>query len=763
MIKLLLLLISPTIASTYHDISIAAANAASFLNTAHVSFSNQDLSCVQIPGANLSQSVCYSTNFWQADLRGVNFTRANLINANLRHTLMEDITFGEYAYLAFPKNVINCCYSTNGQWFAVANSNDVIVHNGKTLKTAMTLTGHTEYVRSIAFSPDGNKIASGSADHTIRLWDHMSGLTMHTLTGHNDLVMSVVFNPNGKQIVSGSFDKTIRIWDCLTGLAHQVLIAHTGIVSSVVFSPDGKYLASGSFDNTIRLWDPIQGQTIQILMGHSENVNSIAFSPDSLSIISGSDDQTCRLWDLKSEQTTQILSGHGSDINSVIFSPDGTQMASASSDGTVRLWDRLSGQTDQILKGHKAEVHTVVFSPDGKQIVSGGAEGKIRFWDRAKKQFDQKWMNHSSAVNAVAFSPDEQKIASASWGTICIWHPLRQFLQVLKGGTRFAQSLVFSLDGTKIATSGSCDNKICVWDLTTGQIKQTLLGHNGCRADDVVGGLDIGVQVEFGTWENIILMSDSLKGVYSVAFSPDSKKLVSGGDDQTVRIWDLMNGINLHTLTAHTDRVRKVVFSADGIKIASGSNDQTVLIWNAVDGQMEQTLTGHTGPVTSVVFSTDGTEIVSGSWDETIRIWNLASGKTTKILKGHTNKVTSLVLSPDNTTIASGSTDKSIRLWEKNKGKVLSIMKTGAPVGDIAWAKKTPHIISGHSDYSIKYWQIIEDEKHITLRLLNNWPQQLLMLKDVNVKGAIGLSENNIHLLKQRGAIDVDDEATEHI
>ena len=190
--------------------------------------------------------------------------------------------------------------------------------------------------RSVAFSPDGNTLASGGW-FDIRLWDANTGAHLRTLTGHTDRVYSVVFSPDGNTFASGSEDDTIRLWDANTGRHLRTLTGHTGDVESVAFSPDGNTLASGSWDGTLRLWDANTGRHLRTLTGHTGDVESVAFSPDGNMIASGSEDDTIRLWDANMGRHLRTLTGHTG--GSVAFSPDGNTLASASSDGTVLLWE----------------------------------------------------------------------------------------------------------------------------------------------------------------------------------------------------------------------------------------------------------------------------------------------------------------------------------------------------------------------------------------------------------------------------------------
>ena len=275
--------------------------------------------------------------------------------------------------------ILSIAFSANGQTLASASHDNTIqfwdVNTGKALNAV------PDHVSALAFSPHGNTLATAEWDRDVKQWDVTSGQVLDTFVGHTARVNCVAFSPNGRILATGSSDKTVRLWNLPAEEVSRILVGHGGDVNSVAFSADGSILASGSADAAIKLWDASSGKLLRTLQGHARAVNSVTFSPDGRTLASGSDDATIILWDTRTGRITRTLTGHTGPVRSVAFSPNGSTLASGSDDSTVKLW-HVSGALAAFstLQGQSAAINAVAFNQDGSIVASGSADDSVRLW-----------------------------------------------------------------------------------------------------------------------------------------------------------------------------------------------------------------------------------------------------------------------------------------------------------------------------------------------------------------------------------------------
>ncbi|HKV41269.1 MAG TPA: hypothetical protein VJX67_18835 [Blastocatellia bacterium] len=271
-----------------------------------------------------------------------------------------------------------------------------------------------DYVRSIAFSPNGRLLASGFLHGGISVWDVDSGLDVLSLVGHLASVNSVAFSPDSQLLATGSRDKTIKLWDVAARHPLLNLIGHRDEVSAVAFSPDGRWLASASHDRTVRIWRVETGREVQSLLGHSGKVTAALFSPSGKLLATGSSDRTVKLWGVGTGEALLTLKGHTKGVASLAFSPDGKLLASGGDDANVKVWDIGTGSVAQTLKGLRYSVTSMAFSPDGRLLAAGSLGQTIMLW-KLDTALAIKSLRYSDiSYNSVAFSPHGEWLAFGS-------------------------------------------------------------------------------------------------------------------------------------------------------------------------------------------------------------------------------------------------------------------------------------------------------------------------------------------------------------
>jgi WD40 repeat protein/energy-coupling factor transporter ATP-binding protein EcfA2 len=537
------------------------------------------------------------------------------------------------------------------------------------------LVGHTAAVESAAYSSDGARIVTGSADNTGRIWDTKTGAQLTLLAGHTAAVWSAAYSPDGARIVTASEDKTARIWDAKTGAQITLLEGHSAAVDSAVFSPDGARIVTASTDNTARIWDAKTGAQITLLAGHTAAVWSAAYSPDGARIVTASEDETARIWDAKTGAQLAMLEGHSAAVDSAVFSPDGARMVTASDDNTARIWDATTGAQLAMLEGHTAAIWSASYSPDGAHIVTASADNTARIWDAKTGAQRVVLEGHRAEIDSAAYSPDGAHIVTASEdNTARIWDAkIGAQLATLAGHSARVWSAAYSPDGARIVTASE-DRTARIWDATTGAQLAALAGHtaeiygatyspNGARI--VTASKDKTARIwDAITGAQLAILEGHSAAIWSASYSPDGARIVTSSEDKSARIWDVKTGAQLATLAGHTAEVWSAAYSPDGGRILTASNDNTARMWDVKTGAQVATLEGHTGGLWRLAYSPDGARIVTASDDKTARIWDAKTGAELAMLTGHTDKVENAVFSPDGARIVTASKDNTVRIWE---------------------------------------------------------------------------------------------------
>jgi WD40 repeat protein len=520
-------------------------------------------------------------------------------------------------------------------------------------------------VNALVALPDG-RLASGSDDNTIRLWDLASGACERVFAGHQGSVIALAVLDDGR-LASGSRDKTIRLWDPASGACEPVCEGHQGPVKALAVLGDGR-LASGSDDNTIRLWDPASGACERVFEGHQGSVIALAVLDDGR-LASGSRDKTIRLWDPASGACERVFEGHQDWVNALAVFGDG-RLACGSLDGTIRLWDPATGTCERVFEGHLGGVLALAVLAGGR-LACVSLDNTIRLWDPASGACEPVFEGHQDWALALGVLADGRLASGSLDGTIRLWDPASGACEPVCEGHQGPVKALAVLGDGRLA-SGSDDNTIRLWDPDTGACLAVFEGHRDWALALAVLGDG---RLASGSLDTTIRLWDPASGICERVFEGHKRqvialavladgRLASCSGDHTIRLWDPASGTCERVFEGHKRQVIALAVLADG-RLASCSGDLTIRLWDLDSGTCERVFEEHQGPVNALAVLGDG-RLASGSRDNTIRLWDPASGACERVLKGHQSWVMALAVLGDG-RLASGSLDKTIRLWDPNQ------------------------------------------------------------------------------------------------
>ena len=485
-----------------------------------------------------------------------------------------------------------------------------------------------------------DKVAGGRRDGKIQLWDTTVHKALPTLRGHTDLsiqplnkplrrnsnrVLAVTFSPDGTRLASGSTDKTVRLWDLTNRNEWITLQKHTGWINVLAFSPNGKILASGSTDRTVQLWNTATGESLATFTGHIDGITALAFSPDGSTLASASTDGMIRFWHTETgAPLADRITGHTQLVKAATFFEDSSTLASVAFNGVITFWDVETSQKSTVqAAGHRDMFPTLAFSPDGTKLVSVGAEGTTVFgagistWRQdhlirltnVKTGRELATLQYAREVNELTFSPDGETVAFSGLGEIRLWNTETGDEQAIPLADQRAGihnmptvlALAFSPDGRWLV-SGTRDGKIQMWDVATGEVLVAF-------ADPTE--------------------RENLGSISALAFSPD-RALLAVGTRGHIHLWEVNTGSKFFSVTTEHKRGRvtflgspeTLVFSPDGTTLVNGLDNGAIQLWDVTTGNKVTVLDGHTQGVETLKFSPNGETLVSTARDGTILLWD---------------------------------------------------------------------------------------------------------------------------------------------
>jgi WD40 repeat protein len=621
--------------------------------------------------------------------------------------------------------VSTVAFSPDGQWLATGGEDSLVTGAEDTLvkvwevntgREVFSLAGHKSSVRNLAFSPDGGRILTGSMDYSCKIWDARSGRELCKLIGHSGGVTSLRFSSDGQRVLTGSDDKTARVWDANTGQELFRLTGHKAAVRKLAFCADGERLLTADGDS-VKVWDAVTRGLVLTF-----DAETAAFSLDGHRIATARSNQPIKVWDAHTGAEVLRLNGlavpldrvHSQNLSPLIFSPDDQKLVTLTSDQMAHVSDARTSQELVALPAQRGGIRWSVFSPDGQRIVTGSEAG-TRFWDvETGRELLALRGLESPAFGRPCFSPDGQWIASGYGKTAKLWNSRTQpgllLLEAHKGPVR---SVAFAPDGQRLVTA-SDDQTATVWDLTTGQPVFSLKGRRGgitavaVSTDGkliVTGSQDATAQLWDGQTGAQLRVFQGHRGwLTSVAFSPDGQRILTGSSDRTVGLWDAATGVKLLELTNHTHGVSAVAFSQDGQRIVTGSWDRTAKIWDALTGRELRALGPHDEVVICVAFSPDGKQVITGSGDRTAKVWEISTEIELRRLTGHGASIRAVAYSPDGRRIASGSEDHTLKIWDASTGRELLTIRQPAVINSVTFSFDGQRLAAGTADGRAAVW-----------------------------------------------------------
>jgi WD40 repeat protein len=552
---------------------------------------------------------------------------------------------------------------------------EVKVCDAETGAVRLVLRGHADTVGGIAFSPNGEWIASGGRAGPVLVHDARTGRIRHVLKGHTAASGPVAFSPDGSLLLSAGDDGTVRTWDVRDGRQVRSLAAQPvgGVALTVADRPGGWWFATGGADNKVKLWDGRTGKALRTLEGHTHAVTALAFSPDGARVASASYDRTVKVWSAESGKELLCFRGHPLAVYCVAFSPDGSRLVSGDVIGGVRVWQEklrwaigpgeAQDAEELLVLPHKGHVYTAAFSPDGRRVLTSANEdegGKVFLWDAHP---GQERLALKGKASAVAASPD---------GGLIVAHEDKVRVRDGRTGaelTSFAggQHAAFDGAGARIVIAGS-NGAVTLRDARSGRALRTLrrpggfvravaLSADGRRCAALVRDVVTSWDAETGRELR------ALPGpAWPLALSHDGNFLAVAWTEGRVRLWDVRDGRELFALTGHTQDVRGLCFSPDGALLASASSDETARIWNTATGRERHVLKSHAGAVSAVRFSPRGDRLASANNNGDVLLWDVETGQRKLTLAGQ-REVSCLAFSADGRLLVSGG-NGGVLLWE---------------------------------------------------------------------------------------------------
>ncbi|MBI5184722.1 MAG: caspase family protein [Nitrospinae bacterium] len=504
------------------------------------------------------------------------------------------------------KAVINDVIFTRDGKYLVSASDDktVLVWDVETGEVVRAIRGQIGEgdegkIFAAALSPDNRVLAVGGyvKNNAIRLIDFQTGQVVRLLKGHGNVINGLAFSSDGQRLISGSADFTARVWDVRSGETLHILKGHTERIYAVAFSPDGKRVATGSLDHTLKLWDASTGALLATMKGHKNNVVSAAFTPDGKTLLSGSWDKTIRLWNGENGEFIKVLAEQDSTVDSLSISPDGTKVVTGIGTGpgvTNNVFSIPSGERLASFTKHKNIVLATAISPDGRTAATGGGSDKeIYLWDVNTGEVKKRMAGKGGIIWSVGFAKDGKSIAwgkkydRSGYNMYQINGPLEQSFRLKDPDQGFNLAIGEKIQDIAVA-SQILNLKSQIRNPQGSDYLRSLESAGPFSIRTANGGIHPTLQILKNGKAAHEITLDSISGNdhRSLTLTPDSGTVISGAGNGCLASWSTETGKKIHDFVGHTGDVFGVAVSPDGRYLVSGSVDQTVKLWEVASGKL---------------------------------------------------------------------------------------------------------------------------------------------------------------------------------
>ena len=595
------------------------------------------------------------------------------ISAEIAHALaqIEPLGLGVASSLA---------YSPDGSRIAVGSSDGLIIYSSDILKEMARPSQFGWYI-DVAYSPDGAYLAAVERHlGELHIWNSADWAHLHTIDLGETNGISVAYSPDGKRIATGD-NTTFHLWDTTDFSKPLKSESFNGSIDAVAFSPNHRFVAAGvtpygGGSPFIKVWDrsdwSIAWETDEI--GNLSWLTDLSFSPNSAYLLSAANHWTI----IRDASSGALIDSfeHAATVRQAAFSPNGDYLAAVTDTAQIALRSGIDGTWITDLHGYAHPLQSIAFAPDGAQMIVGHRDGALRVWDVANETVLHTVHSQIGVINDMAIAPDGSQLAiGETAGRITLWEmPNKQLSRNFNHGAQ-VNSVAYSADGTLLASAGD-DGLIKLWNSADGTLQQAL---------------------DHGT-----------EGVDTVAFSPDGSWVVSGGGDDHVNVWNIESGLLLFQFH-QTAWVTSVAVSADNQLLASGDYHGYLRVWRIADGAEAYTIDAHNGAIYSLDFSADHQLLASGSEDKTIKLWQAATGSEQTHIDAHWGAVQTITFSADSRLLASASSDGSLGVWDTADGALHTRLWGQWAPEAVVFTPDQTQLISGARDAMVRFWAVDND------------------------------------------------------